>query len=117
VGNAPDHMRVMDLATKWRADAATLRRYAATAHAELVESLAAELEAVVREEALEELTLQCWAEEHRLSYSAVQKMVARGALENVGTKGNPRVRRGDAPKKARLRQRSIAHVALLRRAG
>ena len=54
----------------------------------------------------EPLTLTQAAEESRFSYSAIQKMVASGESENVGGKGNPRVRRGDLPKKAKQPRRS-----------
>jgi hypothetical protein len=66
----------------------------------MLEGCAEELEARQREYQLEALSL-CEAEEETgLSYSALQKMVADGRVYNVGEKHQPRVRRGDLPRKA-----------------
>ena len=62
-------------------------------------SVADEIEERARAHALEELTLRDAVEESGYSYSAIQKMVASGELSNLGDKGNPRVRRGDLPRK------------------
>ena len=62
-------------------------------------SVADEIEDRALAHALEELTLGDAAEVSGYSYSAIQKMVAGGELLNLGDKGNPRVRRGDLPKK------------------
>jgi hypothetical protein len=112
-----EFMKVADLPNKWRADAASLRRYAASVHADIVEHLAAELQAVIREETAEELTLKSAASESGLTYSAIQKMVANGVLENLGSKGDPRVRRGDLPKKVAAHRRGIASEVLVKKAG
>ncbi|OLD37661.1 MAG: hypothetical protein AUI57_10060 [Candidatus Rokubacteria bacterium 13_1_40CM_2_68_8] len=90
-----------DLAGRWRADAAVLRRRGADQHAAVLESCAADLEAWARERDLEALTLEQAERESGYSYSALQKMVAAGRLRNVGESHRPRVRRGDLPKKAR----------------
>src|SRR5688500_7915434 len=92
-------MTVAALVSKWRAIAVNFRTYCASPYAELIEQLAAELEAVVREQELEELSLEAAERESGYSYSALQKMVASGKLANVGEKGRPRVRRRDLPKK------------------
>ncbi len=63
-------------------------------------SVADEIEERALAHALEALTLGDAAEESGYSYSAIQKMVASGELSNLGDKGNPRVRRGDLPRKA-----------------
>ncbi len=63
-------------------------------------SVADEIEERALAHALEELTLSDAAEESGYSYSAIQKMVASGELSNLGDKGNPRVLRGDLPRKA-----------------
>jgi hypothetical protein len=110
-------MTVAALPAKWRATAATLRTYSASPHAEVVEQLAAELEAAVRQQALEALSLEAAARESGYSYSALQKMVASGKLENVAKKGSPRVRRGDLPKKAGTRNGGIADAILNERRG
>lgn len=87
------------LLARWRADAAVLRLRGAPGQADALESCAAELEAYEREKALEALTLEQAAGESGFSYSALEKMIRRGMLLNVGGKGSPRVRRGDLPKK------------------
>lgn len=108
-------MTIADLAATWRRDAAILRANGATPQAELVERHAAELEAALREHELESLTLNEAATDSGLSYSAIQKMVARGWLENVGKKGSPRVRRRDLPRKGGSPTRGIAEEMLVRR--
>jgi hypothetical protein len=88
-----------ELATRWRAEAALLRRRGAELQAVTLESCAVELEAHEREQALEALTLERAAQESGYSYSALQKLVATGTLANVGRAHAPRVRRGDLPRK------------------
>lgn len=89
------------LAAEWRQEADLLRRRGAPRQADALKSAAADLEERVREWKLEALTLQQAADETGLSYSAVQKKVARGDLPNAGREGAPRVRRchlfGDDP--------------------
>ena len=94
-------MTLSDLAGRWRAEAAVLRRRGAEQHAAVLESCAADLEASARERDLEALTLEQAERESGYSYSALQKMVAAGRLRNAGEPHRPRVRRGDLPKKAR----------------
>ncbi len=89
-----------DLASRWRAEAATLRRRGAPEQAEALESCTEELEAALREHDLEALTLNEASHESGFSYSSLQKRVASGELRNVGNKHCPRVRRGDLPRKA-----------------
>jgi hypothetical protein len=107
----------LGLAQRWRDEAALLRRRAAPAQADVLESCAAELEAWVRERELEVLTLDRASEETGFSYSALEKMVRAGKVANVGRKGRPRVRRGDLPRKptqrpAKVGDRSIAALGL-----
>ena len=64
-----------------------------------LQSIADDIEERELAHSLEKLTLGEAAEEAGYSYSALQKMVAAGELENLGDKGSPRVRRGDLPKK------------------
>lgn len=89
------------LAAEWRQEADLLRRRGAPRQADVLESAAADLEERLRTWELEALTLQEAADEAGLSYSAVQKKVARGDLPNAGREGAPRVRRchlfGDDP--------------------
>jgi hypothetical protein len=89
------------LSERWRADADVLRHRGADMQAGVLAQCAQELEAALREAALEALTLEQAAEESGYSYSALQKKVASGELENVGERHKPRVRRGDLPRKGR----------------
>lgn len=91
----------MEILEVWRKDAATFRKYGAVAVAEVIEAMCAQLEAHIRERELEALTIDEAAQESGYSYSAIQKMVSSGELENVGRKHAPRVRRGDLPRKGR----------------
>jgi hypothetical protein len=56
------------------------------------------LERGVREWELEALTLEEAVKESGYTYSALQKKVG-GEIENVGSKGSPRIRRQDLPMK------------------
>lgn len=88
-----------DLADRWRADAAVLRRYGATPEAEQLEARADELEAAERDAGAEMLTLGQAAEESGYSKRRIRELVAEGAVPNAGRKGAPRVRRGDLPRR------------------
>jgi hypothetical protein len=103
------------LVARWRADAEVLRRRGAEIQAVVLEGCAADLEAFERQQALEALTLEQAAAESGFSYSALQRAVASGTVANVGTKGSPRVRRGDLPRKARRRAPEPARDDLVAR--
>ena len=90
---------VESLAAEWREKAADMRAWSAVAQAELLEKCASALESRIREYWLQELTLDEAASESGFSYSALQKKVASGDIENVGNKHSPRLRRQDLPKK------------------
>jgi hypothetical protein len=107
---------IAELPALWRADAATLRKYGATSQGQLLDDCAAEVEASLRQQELELLTLERAERESGYSYSALQKMVANGRLANMGEKGSPLIRRCDLPKKGGAHRNGIAHVALLARA-
>jgi hypothetical protein len=87
------------LAVEWRQEAATFRRRGAVTLADAAESFAADLETRLREWKLEALTLEDAVKESGYSYSALQKKVASGEIENVGGKGSPRIRREELPRK------------------
>ena len=107
---------VAGLVERWRREAEGLRRWAAEAQAQTLEECARQLAAALDAERYEALTLDEAAKESNYSYSAIQKMVAQGELENVGKKGSPRVRRGDLPRKAQSPPSSgLADSILLRR--
>jgi hypothetical protein len=98
----------LGLAQRWRQEAALLRRRAASPQAEVLESCAADLEACVQERELEVLTLSQAAGESGFTYSALEKMVRRGAIANAGRRGAPRVRRRDLPHRANPGGRALA---------
>jgi hypothetical protein len=100
------------LGARWRAEASLLRRRGADAQAVVLETCAAEFDEWLRERSLEALSLAEAERESGYSYSALQKMVARGELENIGDKHRPRVRRGDLPRKPLKYQRSQVGPAL-----
>ena len=93
------------LVQRWRTEAETLRKHGADQLATLLKRCADELQTARRELELEKLTLKEAEEESGYSYSALQKMVANGELENVGRKNSPRVRRGDLPRKVKRQRR------------
>jgi hypothetical protein len=98
----------LHLARRWREEASLLRRRAASIQADVLESCAAELAAWAQERELQPLTLEQAAAESGYTYSAIEKMVRRGAIGNVGKKGAPRIRRGDLPRRAAGRARPPA---------
>jgi hypothetical protein len=108
---------VASLIAAWREEAALYRRRGLVEVADLAESFASDLAARVREWELEALTLEEAVNESGYSYSALQKKLASGELENVGSKGSPRVRRGELPKKGGREEFGIADQILLRRHG
>ena len=91
--------KLESLVKRWHAEAEMFRRRGQDATAALIESFVTELEASLHEWDLESLTLQEATKESGYSYSALQKMVGKGRLPNVGDKNRPRVRRGDLPRK------------------
>jgi hypothetical protein len=107
-GELPRPRMIDVLPKRWIEDASLLRRYSAIAQAEVLEICATQLEAELREHELEALTLEEAVEESGYSYSALQKKVAAGELENVGKKGHPRIPRWQLPKKGGRRESGIA---------
>lgn len=65
----------------------------------MVGSIATDLEETAREWLDEEMTLEEASRVSGYSYSALQHMVADGAIPNAGQKGRPRIRRRDLPRK------------------
>jgi hypothetical protein len=100
-----------ELLSKWRSRADELAPYAASA-ALAWRNAADELETFVRGWALAELTIEEAAGESGYSYSAIQKKLANGELENVGGKGAPRVRRNDLPRKGGTAKDGLANLIL-----
>jgi hypothetical protein len=92
--------KILDLAAEWTARAAMMREYGAEAQAAAIEACAIELRDTVEAWQGEVLTLDQAVAESGYSYSTIQQKVASGEIRNVGTKGRPRVRRYDLPRKA-----------------
>lgn len=84
-----------DLATRWRSESEILRRRGVPGPADLLASCAEELDTLLDEWWMAELTLEEAATETGLVYDTVQRKVAAGEWPNVGKKGAPRVRRRD----------------------
>jgi hypothetical protein len=94
-----DARRILDLASEWRQKATLLREYGAEAQAAAIEACAVELTDAIRAWQDEPLTLEQAVEESGYSYSTIQQKVAAGEIPNVGSRGRPRVRRYDLPRK------------------
>lgn len=94
---APIGAIIATLPDSWRTRAALFERHGATEAARTLTVVADELEAAMRAEATDTLTLE---DAHRVSgYTAdrLGRMIRNGTLANVGRKHAPRVRRGDLP--------------------
>jgi hypothetical protein len=98
------------LAAGWREEAALYRRRGQANLADLIESLARDLDAALQADRLQVLTLGEASKESGLSYSALEKAVRDGRIPNAGRPGRPRIRRSDLPRK--LRRRPQAQVDL-----
>ena len=85
----------------WREDAAVLRRRGARRAAELLERVAAELDADLREaaEAPEMVDLGRAAALSGYTRGHLRRMIASGALPNHGTPASPVLRVSDLPRK------------------
>jgi hypothetical protein len=94
-----DARTLVELASEWRARAKMLRDYGAEAQAAAIEACAVELTDAIKTWQDEPLTLEEAAEESGYSYSTIQQKVAAGEIANAGTRGRPRVRRYDLPRK------------------
>ena len=88
-----------DLPAHWRLQAAELRRYAAIPQATTLETCADDLDAALRRDGDELLTLGEAASESGYSADHLGRQVARGALANAGRRNAPRIRRADLPRK------------------
>ena len=92
-----DAPRVADFPAHLRGEAALFRRRGLREPADLVESIAEDLEAAIEREEEEPLTLTQAAAESGLSYSTLQQYVSQGRLPNAERSGSPRIRRKDLP--------------------
>jgi hypothetical protein len=96
------HLPLRELVDQWRAEAQILQDNGASGQATVKLRDADELECALRQWGRERLTLDAAAKESGYSYSCLQKALRKGTIPNVGTKGRPRVRRGDLPRKPGL---------------
>ncbi len=90
---------LQSLAASWRSEAELFRRRGLGECARLMESVAEDLDARLREWELEALSLEAAAEESGYCYSSLQQKIAKGELPNAGERGSPKVRRCDLPLK------------------
>src|SRR5687768_11660431 len=96
----PSSLLVSELAATWRSRATELRRWAAAEGAACaLEGAARELEAALRGQGEELLTLAQAARESGYSDEHVGRMVRMGKIPNAGRPSAPRVRRADLPKR------------------
>jgi hypothetical protein len=96
-------MTCQQLVDRWRADSEVLRRNGCETAAQALEARASELEAVLRNEAAETLTLRQAAQESGYSHERLRHLIAAGDIANAGRKGAPRIRRADLPRKAQAK--------------
>lgn len=94
---------VSSLVSAWRQRVADLRRYGAIPNAATLEAAADELEAALREQAEEPLTLPEASCASGYSADHLGREIREGRLQNVGRKGAPRIRRADLPCKPAAR--------------
>lgn len=87
------------LVQTWRTEAKTFRAYGEERLAIACERHADQVEAAAVAEEAREVTLEEAAQIGGYSYSHLQHLVARGDIENVGTKHSPRIRGADVPRK------------------
>ncbi len=87
------------LAARWRADAAVLRRYGADDRAELVERLAAEMEAEMQAGGSETIGLEAAAELSGYSAAHVRRLLREGRLRNLGSARSPAFLADELPRK------------------
>jgi len=87
-----------ELALRWHQEAEVFRKRGAEQQATMLESCAEDLTEGLRSWRLKALSLMEASEESGLSYSHLQRRVARGEIPNAGSKGAPRVLRKDLPR-------------------
>lgn len=102
-------MTPSELPTAWRARAAELRRWAAAEGAACaLEGVADELDAALRRERDECLTLTAASKVCGYTPDHLGRLIRGGAITNMGRENAPRIRRGDLPMKAGGRVASLA---------
>ena len=91
---------VSELPEQWRRRASELDAYAPPA-ARAFREAAGELELALRAQDQAILTVPEAARISGFAQRTLRERISSGALENLGQKGSPRVRRSDLPRKAR----------------
>lgn len=87
-----------ELASEFRSEAELLRRWGAD-EATAAEHAAERVEKALRTWQNEELTVVEAAAESGYSAAHIRRLLAECRLENAGSQGRPRIRRGDLPRK------------------
>ena len=94
------HGSVLELLNHWTRRAEELRRlHALVDGAALLEEILTELRAAAARDNGAAVTLREASRLGGYSVDHLQRLVAAGALENVGRKHRPRIRQGDVPRK------------------
>ncbi len=96
--------RLQEFTDSLRTEVAQLRHRGLSELADVLESVANDHEQVLNDWHAEELTLRQAEQESGFSYSRLQQMKSL----NVGSTGNPRIRRCDLPRKARRSSLQLA---------
>ncbi|MBI4502916.1 MAG: helix-turn-helix domain-containing protein [Gemmatimonadetes bacterium] len=93
------------LVEAWRAEAEHYARDGALVRGDLLLlRVADEMERALGQAALEALVVKDAAAEARVSPGTIRRWLREERLPNVGTKGRPRVRRGDLQRKPDMRK-------------
>lgn len=88
-----------DLVDALRAEAALLRCWGAEAQAVAADYVVARIEEAWSEWHAEQLTVAQAAAESGYSEPHLRRLLAESRIENAGSEGRPRIRRGDLPRK------------------
>ena len=99
-------MSAPSLLDRWRADAATLRRYRLTLAAEQLEDRIAELERELSSHAEAPLSLRQASAESGYSTDHLARLLRQGAIPNAGRRHAPRILRRDLPRRPGASDRS-----------
>ena len=91
---------LLELAQRWRGDAALLSRRGLREAATLLESVVDDLDGVLQKAGSELLTLQEAASLSGYSVGHLGRRVLKGDIANAGRKGAPRIARRDLPLKS-----------------
>jgi hypothetical protein len=88
----------------WRARSSDLQPYAPAAATAFARA-ADELEAALRQQEVEELSLSAAARESGYTRDHLSRLIREGKIPNAGRRNAPRIRRADLPRKPAARPR------------